>query len=104
MFIHGGSCIWGGTTDPSYDGEYFIRNLPEGEDCVLVTINYRMSIMSGVDMSVLEGYTDEYADAINLSKKDQTQALKWIQENISAFGGDPDNVTIMGQSARWRSS
>ncbi len=99
MFIHGGSCIWGGTTDPSYDGEYFIRNLPEGEDCVLVTINYRMSIMSGVDMSVLEGYTDEYADAINLSKKDQTQALKWIQENISAFGGDPDNVTIMGQSA-----
>ena len=99
MFIHGGSCIWGGTSDPSYDGEYFVRNLPEGEDCVFVTINYRMSIMSGVDMSVLEGYTDEYADAINLSKLDQTQALKWINENISAFGGDPDNVTIMGQSA-----
>ena len=99
MFIHGGSCIWGGTSDPSYDGEYFIRNLPEGEDCVFVTINYRMSIMSGVDMSVLEGYTDEYADAINLSKLDQTQALKWINQNISAFGGDPENVTIMGQSA-----
>lgn len=99
MFIHGGSCIWGGTTDPSYDGEYFVRNLPDGEDCVLVTINYRMSIMSGVDMSVLDGYTDEYSDAINLSKKDQTQALKWIQENIAAFGGDPENVTIMGQSA-----
>lgn len=99
MFIHGGSCIWGGTSDPSYDGEYFVRNLPEGEDCVFVTINYRMSIMSGVDMSVLEGYTDEYADAINLSKLDQTQALKWINENISAFGGNPENVTIMGQSA-----
>lgn len=99
MFIHGGSCIWGGTSDPSYDGEYFVRNLPDGEDCVFVTINYRMSIMSGVDMSVLEGYTDEYADAINLSKLDQTQALKWIHENIEAFGGDPDNVTIMGQSA-----
>lgn len=42
--------------------------------------------MSGVDMSVLEGYTDEYADAINLSKLDQTQALKWINQNISAFG------------------
>ncbi len=99
MFIHGGSCIWGGTSDPSYDGEYFVRNLPEGEDCVFVTINYRMSIMSGVDMSVLDGYTDEYADAINLSKLDQTQALKWINENIEAFGGDPGNVTIMGQSA-----
>lgn len=99
VFIHGGSCIWGGSSDPSYDGEYFVRNLPEGEDCVFVTINYRMSIMGGVDMSVLEGYTDEYADAINLSKLDQIQALKWVSENISAFGGNPDNVTIMGQSA-----
>ena len=99
VFIHGGSCIWGGSSDPSYDGEYFVRNLPEGEDCVFVTINYRLSIMGGVDLSVLEGYTDEYADAINLSKLDQTQALKWINENISAFGGNPGNVTIMGQSA-----
>ena len=99
MFIHGGSCIWGGTSDPTYDGEFFVRDLAEGEDCVFVTINYRMSIMGGLDLSVLDGYTDEYASAINLSKLDQTQALKWIHENIEAFGGDPENVTIMGQSA-----
>ena len=99
MFIHGGSCIWGGTSDPTYDGEYFVRNLLEDEDCCFITINYRMSIFGGLDLSSLEGYTDEYYDAINMSKLDQTQALKWIHENIAAFGGDPENVTIMGQSA-----
>jgi para-nitrobenzyl esterase len=99
VFIHGGSNIWGGTSDPMYDGEYFVRGLSEGEDCVFVTINYRMSVVGGLDLSVLEGYTDEYAYAMNLSKLDQTQALKWISENIAAWGGDPANVTIMGQSA-----
>lgn len=99
MFIHGGSCVWGGTSDPTYDGEYFVRDLAKGEDCCFITINYRMSIFGGLDLSSLEGYTDEYYDAINMSKLDQTQALKWIHNNIEAFGGDPNNVTIMGQSA-----
>ena len=99
VFIHGGSCIWGGTSDPTYDGQFFVRNLAEGEDCVFVTINYRMSILGGLDVSVLEGYTDEYAKTMNLSKCDQVQALKWVSENIGAWGGDPDNVTVMGQSA-----
>ncbi len=98
FWIHGGSYIWGGGTDPLYDGEQFVRNLPEGEDCVFVTANYRMSFMGGCDLSLLEGYTDEYADAINLSKLDQTAALKWVNENIEAFGGASDNITIMGQS------
>ncbi len=99
VFIHGGSCIWGGTSDPTYDGHYFIRDLAEDEDAVFVTINYRLSIIGGLDLSVLDGYTDEYAGAVNLSKQDQVQALKWINENIEAFGGNADNVTIMGQSA-----
>ncbi|MCO7121541.1 carboxylesterase family protein [Ihubacter massiliensis] len=99
MFIHGGSCIWGGTSDPTYDGEYFVRNLAENEDCVFITINYRLSILGSLDLSGLEGYTDDYASAINLSKLDQTQALKWINQNIEAWGGDTENVTIMGQSA-----
>lgn len=99
VFIHGGSCIWGGTSDPTYDGQYFVRGLAEGEDCVFITINYRLSILGGLDVSVLEGYTDEYAKTMNLSKCDQIQALKWINENITAWGGDPDNVTVMGHSA-----
>ena len=98
VWIHGGG-THGGASDPSYDGEYFVRNLPEGEDCVFVTINYRMSFMGACDLSSLEGYTDEYADAVNLTKLDQVQALKWINENIGAFGGDKDKVTIMGHSS-----
>lgn len=81
------------------DPQYFVRNLPDGEDCVFVTINYRLNFMGGCDLSSLEGYTDEYAKAINISKLDQTQALKWVNENIEAWGGDADNVTIMGHSS-----
>lgn len=99
FWVHGGSYIWGGTNDPCYDPQFFVRNMPEGEDCVFVTINYRLNFMGGIDLSSLEGYTDEYADAINISKLDQTQALKWVSENIEAWGGNPDNVTIMGHSS-----
>jgi len=99
VWIHGGSYIWGGTNDPCYDPQYFVRNLPDGEDCVFVTINYRLNFMGGCDLSSLEGYTDEYASAINISKLDQTQALKWVSENIEAWGGDADNVTVMGHSS-----
>lgn len=99
MFIHGGGFVRGGSTDPMYDGEEFIRNLPENEDAVFVTINYRLSFMGGADLSVLDGYTDEYYDAINLSHLDQTQALKWIDKNIEAFGGDPERINVAGQSS-----
>ena len=46
VFIHGGSCIWGGTSDPTYDGHYFIRDLSEDEDAVFVTINYKILFLS----------------------------------------------------------
>ena len=56
-------------------------------------------------MPVLEGYADGYGRRQLISaEKIQTQALKRIQASIPAFGGDPDNVTIMGQFCRWRSS
>lgn len=99
FWIHGGSYIWGGTTDPMYHGANFVRNLAEDEDCVFVSINYRLSIFGGLDLSSLEGYTDDYAQAPNLAKLDQTQALKWVNENIEAWGGNPENVTIMGHSS-----
>ncbi len=99
VWIHGGSYIWGGANDPCYDPQYFVRNLPDGEDCVFVTINYRLNFMGGCDLSSLEGYTDDYAKSRNISKLDQTQALKWVSENIEAWGGDADNVTVMGHSS-----
>jgi para-nitrobenzyl esterase len=99
VFIHGGGGVSGGTYDPCYDGENFVRNLPRGEDAVLVTMNYRLGLFGTLDLEGLDGYTDEYKDSINVWLLDQIQALKWINENISAFGGDPENVTLFGQSA-----
>lgn len=98
VFIHGGGFMNGGSNDPMYYGDTMVRNLAETEDMVFVSINYRTNIFGSIDLSGLEGYTDEYADAINLWALDQKQALKWINENIEAFGGDTENITLVGQS------
>ena len=95
VFIHGGSYGWGGTADPLYDGENFVRAHPE---IVLITIGYRVGIMGFVDFSSVDG-GEEYPDAPNLGMWDQIEALKWIRKNAAAFGGDPENVTIFGESA-----
>lgn len=98
VFIHGGGFMNGGSHDPMYEGDTMVRNLPEGEDMVFVSINYRTNMFGSIDLTQLEGYTDEYYDSINLWILDQIQALKWVNENIEAFGGDADNVTVTGQS------
>ena len=95
VFIHGGSYGWGGTADPLYDGENLVRAHPE---VVLVTIAYRIGITGFVDFSGVPG-GEEYPDAPNLGLWDQIEALKWIRRNIAAFGGDPDRVTVFGESA-----
>ena len=94
VFFHGGAYCWGGTTDPMYDGQNFAK---AHDDVILVTCNYRLGLMSWADFSKVEG-GEEYTD-INLGLRDQIAALQWIQKNIAAFGGDPDNVTIFGESA-----
>lgn len=99
VFIHGGGATQGGSYDPLYDGEEFIRNLGNGEDAVLVTINYRLGIFGSLDLSALDGYTQDYQEAVNLAILDQIQALKWVSGNIGAWGGDSRNVTVFGQSA-----
>ena len=99
IFIHGGSYTVGGTYDPLYDGENFVRNLAESDDAVMVTINYRLGMFGSLDLSSLAGYTDDYYDAINLWLLDEIQALKWVNRNIEAFGGDTGNVTVFGQSS-----
>ena len=95
VFIHGGSYGWGGTADPMYDGKNFVSAHP---DIILVTIGYRLGLMGFVDLSYFEGGED-YPDAPNLGILDQIEALRWIQRNIRAFGGNPKNVTIFGESA-----
>ncbi|OUM69095.1 hypothetical protein PIROE2DRAFT_2981 [Piromyces sp. E2] len=95
VFIYGGSYGWGGTVDPIYDGNNFVRDHP---DVIFVSINYRTGIMGFIDFSKVKG-GEEYKESGNLGLLDQIQALKWIKENIKEFGGDPDNVTIFGESA-----
>lgn len=95
VFIHGGNYGWGGTSDPLYDGHNFVKAHPE---VVLVTIAYRIGILGFMDFSEVPGGED-YASSGNLGLLDQICALRWLQENLPAFGGDPNNVTVFGESA-----
>lgn len=92
VWIYGGAFIIGETSLKMYDGTSFAN-----KDIVFVSINYRLGILGGYDLSYLNGGNNEFDDNIFIS--DQVQALKWIHDNIEYFGGDPDNVTIMGESA-----
>lgn len=95
VFFHGGSYGWGGTSDPLYDGQNFVE---AHNDIVLVTVGYRTGLMGFLDLSSLDS-NGEYEKSGNLGLLDQVAALKWVQQNIAAFGGDPNNVTIFGESA-----
>ncbi|MDO4976859.1 MAG: carboxylesterase family protein [Eubacteriales bacterium] len=95
VFFHGGSFAWGGTSEELYNGQYIVD---ENEDVVVVTCNYRVGMMGFIDLSRIEGGED-YADSKELGLLDAMESLRWIKQNISAFGGDPDNVTIFGESA-----
>ena len=95
VWIHGGSYVCDGTVNPRNWGDQFVKVHPE---VVLVSINYRLGLLGFLDLSPLpDGKV--YSRSGNLGLLDQVEALRWIKRNIAAFGGDPDNVTIMGHSA-----
>jgi para-nitrobenzyl esterase len=85
VFIHGGAFLIGGKDTPLYDGASFARN-----GVVLVSIVYRMG---------LEGFVSVPGGESNLGLRDQIAALRWVRDNAEAFGGDPANVTVFGESA-----
>lgn len=99
LFIHGGGFVNGGGSDSPSNGRNFVANLPYGDDVVMITISYRLGLLGAIDLSLLDGFNDEYAYCNNLWILDIIQSLKWVNENIGSFGGDPSNVTIFGQSA-----
>ncbi len=99
LFFHGGSFVQGGCSDITYSGKGFLNHLPDGEDVVMINANYRLGIFGSLDLSSLRGYTDEYENSLSLWIMDVLQALKWVNKNIEAFGGDPNNVTVFGQSS-----
>ena len=97
VWIHGGAFNFGSASQPEYNG----RNLAK-KGVVVVTINYRLGPLGFLVHPLL---SKEYAHGAsgNYGLLDQIAALKWVQKNIAAFGGNPDRVTIFGQSAGSRS-
>ena len=95
VWIHGGGFNYGGTSDPNYDGEFFVK---EHQDVVLISTNYRIGLMGFLDFRGIPG-GENYPEGPYLGILDLIQALKWIHENADSFGGDADNITIFGESA-----
>ena len=92
VIFHHGDFSYGGSSDPIFYGRKLDKIYP---DSVFITFNYRLGIFGFIDFSEVKG-GENYPDTLNLGLLDQIAALKWIKENISAFGGDPDNITVMG--------
>lgn len=92
FWLHGGGYTSGnGQEHPGYDG----RNLADKGDVVVVTINHRLNVLGFLDLS---GFGEKYKESANVGMTDIVAALRWVKENIAYFGGDPDCVTIFGQS------
>lgn len=90
VWIHGGAFYLGAGSEPLYDGSA----LAAAGDVIVVTLNYRLGPFGFLHLSSIDkSYTN------NLGLLDQIAALQWVKDNISAFGGNPENVTIFGESA-----
>ncbi|OBF34869.1 carboxylesterase [Mycobacterium sp. ACS1612] len=92
VFIHGGGYFMGSSATPIYDGAALAR-----KGCVYVSVNYRLNALGCLDLSSLS--TKDIRIDDNLFLRDLVMALRWVRDNIAVFGGDPDKVTIFGESA-----
>lgn len=93
VYFYGGGFIAGGSSEYRYDGESMARR-----GIVAVTVNYRLGIFGFMAHPELTKESPHHASG-NYGLLDQAAALKWVQKNISAFGGDPKKITIAGESA-----
>lgn len=93
FWIHGGAFLTGYGHSAHFDGEHFAR-----QGVILVTINYRLNIFGWMTHPELSAES-EHNSSGNYGLLDQIFALQWTRRNIAAFGGDPDHITIAGQSA-----
>ncbi len=92
VWMHGGGWFSGSSVELlAYDGE----NLSATDDVVVVSMNHRLNVLGYLDLSA---YGEEYKNSVNVGLMDLVAALQWVHRNIANFGGDPDNVTIFGQS------
>jgi para-nitrobenzyl esterase len=99
VWIHGGGYFQGSTAQRFYEG----RHLAHHGDVVVVSINYRLGVLGFIDFSSLSSSTGGssfgHGFDSNVGLRDQIFGLEWVRENIAAFGGDPGNVTLFGESA-----
>lgn len=95
VWIHGGGLVMGGSADRRYNLSFIVANSVElGTPMIAVSLNYRLSAFG-----FLHGEEALEAGIANNGFRDQRLALQWVHENIAAFGGDPDKVTIWGESS-----
>ncbi|MUM19518.1 carboxylesterase/lipase family protein [Mycobacterium sp. CBMA271] len=92
FYIYGGGYFLGSSSSPPYEGSILARR-----GCVYVSANYRVGALGAFDLSSLSD--GDHVIESNLYLRDLVLALQWVRDNIGAFGGDPDNVTIFGESA-----
>ncbi|HUE34394.1 MAG TPA: carboxylesterase/lipase family protein [Mycobacterium sp.] len=93
VWLHGGAYILGSSSQLLYDG----RRLVSGGDVVVVTVNYRLGALGFLDLSSFSTARRRFDSNIGLH--DVLAALRWVRDNIAAFGGDPHRVTLFGESA-----
>ena len=91
VWLHGGGFSTGSANEDGYDGEA----ISSSGDVVVVSVNHRLNVFGYLDLSA---YDDKYKYSANVGLMDIVDSLKWIHDNIEAFGGDPENVTLFGQS------
>ena len=95
-------CVnYGGGTSSNSNGADFSELLGEYPDLVIVNVNMRVAYFGCIDLAMFpdyDQYGDKYAKSNNLSRTDFVDALAWVNQHISAFGGDPENVTLEGAS------
>lgn len=94
VWIYGGGNVFGASDVPSNDGSSFAR-----DGVVLVSFNYRLGALGFLAHPALTKAAGANEPLANYGAQDQIAALRWVKRNIKAFGGDPDNVTIFGESA-----
>lgn len=92
VWFHGGGFAAGSSIEQvAYEGD----SMSKYGDCVVVTVNHRLNILGYLDLSP---FGEQYRGSANAGNADMVAALQWVHDNIAAFGGDPENVTIFGQS------
>ncbi|MCQ2753801.1 MAG: carboxylesterase family protein [bacterium] len=95
VYFHGGAYGWEGIPYSIYDAQYLVN---EYKDIIVVSIDYRVNLMGFSDFSDITG-GENFKDAPYLGILDCIMGLKWVNQNIEKFGGDPNNITIFGESA-----